>query len=112
MQRRRLKKNREVSPFFEDIFKLLDKQTELIKSRTMKPEPLKDKVFYFDNLVFGMGKPEGKFILPKVDLEDITSAVEWLKEQLCHEFEADLDKCRDTKTFKLIDKAFQDVIKK
>ncbi len=86
----------------------------------MKPEPLKDKVFYFDNLVFGMGKPKDQFVLPKVNLEDIKSAVEWLKQELNNPELMLLDEDGNIipssldlpNALKIINKAFQDVIKK
>ena len=62
-----------------------------------KPEPLKGKLFSFVK--------DGVLV---ADPEDIQSAVEWLKEEICP-CQENCGDCEESRA--LIDKAFEDVMK-
>lgn len=67
-----------------------------------KPEPLKDKWEWSDQL-------DKNKVTPVCREEYIKSAVEWLKEQIKTPY--DDVQCNEVDLFELIDKAFEDVVK-
>ena len=80
----------------------------------MKPEPLKDKLYFVVDGDIHSFKEIRNTIVPTTNIartEDILSAVEWLKIELCIDHptyckdkDNMCDNCKD------IDKAFQDVV--
>lgn len=80
----------------------------------MKPEPLKDKYKEYAHDLWADLITKERLGQEATEIfTDIRLAVEWLKEELNIDLDFDeIQPKQEKKVFKLIDKAFEDVIKK
>jgi len=80
----------------------------------MKPEPLKNKIKDIDSREWVRDIPKGKTIVKVALIQDLESAVEWLKRGLCLAKGQVVLTCRSDSPMKCeicykIDQAFEDV---
>ena len=91
----------------------LTKSKSMSEDDRMKPEPLKNKIWYVDEI---NSEQSGIFNTPIIPKKDVASAVEWLKDKMFrHLIDGSMETRDNISTYdahELIDEAFEDVVKK